>query len=117
MDIRFVHIGKGNVLNALEVLYILPPGRTDGHRLVEESKKAKRLIDATAGRKTRSLIVLKNGTVVKCLLSYEALMNRLNGKTAQVTKEDKIELEDEEKDEAVLDTDVSDVPDAGAEDE
>ena len=117
MDIRFVHIGKGNVLNALEVLYILPPGRTDGHRLVEESRKAKRLIDATAGRKTRSLIVLKNGPVVKAMLSYEALMNRLNGKAAQVTKEDKFELESEEKDETLFDTQLSDVPDAGAEDE
>lgn len=110
MDIRFVHIGKGNVINALEVHYIVPPNRTDGHRLVDEGRKTKKMIDATAGRKTRSIIVMKDGTIIKCLLSYEALMNRLNGKPSPATKEDKGDLDD-----TLFDTELSDVPDAGTE--
>ena len=94
MDIRFTHIGKGNVVNANETLMILQPGYLSARRYV--AKKAGTLVDATQGKRIRSIIVMKGGTVIQATLSYETLMNRLNGKIPQVTKEDHVEEEGDE---------------------
>lgn len=114
MDIRFTHIGKGNVVNANETLMILQPGYLSARRYVDEAKKAGTLVDATQGKRIRSIIVMKGGIVIQATLSYETLMNRLNGKIPQVTKEDK---EESDTDETIFNPRLSDVSDAGTEDE
>jgi len=59
-----VNIGFGNVVAASKVVAIVTPGSAPMKRLREEAKKTGRLIDATEGRRTRSIIVTDSNHII-----------------------------------------------------
>ena len=101
-ELLFVHIGKGNVINAAEVLLVIPPNRTAARRYLASAKDKTKVIDATGGKRFRSLIVMKTGDIIKATISYETLMGRLNGipkpNAADVLPEEEDEYDEEEED-------------------
>lgn len=72
-----VNIGYGNFVLPRRIVAILESGSLPMKRLRERSQQANRLLDATAGRKTRSLIVLDSGHVVLSALAPQTLHDRL----------------------------------------
>lgn len=72
-----VNIGHGNIITRSRILAILEAGSLPVRRLRERSLESNRLIDATAGRKTRSLIVLDSEHVVLSALATQTLQERL----------------------------------------
>lgn len=74
-------VGKGSVVNALEVECILVPTTEETKRQVKIAKDNGRYLPVNRGRKIRSVILMKSGWVMPCMLSYETVMNRLNGKS------------------------------------
>ena len=64
MDPKLLNVGFGNSVVSDRVVAILTPTSSPMKRLREEARDSKRLIDATQGRKTRSIIVTDSNHVI-----------------------------------------------------
>lgn len=74
---RALNVGHGNFLVTDRIVAILESGSLPMKRLRERSLELNRLVDATAGRKTRSLVVLDSEHVVLSALAPQTLFERL----------------------------------------
>jgi len=74
---RIINIGFGNSVIVSRIIAIVNPDSSSGKRLKEESKQSRLLIDATKGRKTRSIIVMDSGHIVLSAMSNDVLNNRI----------------------------------------
>jgi regulator of extracellular matrix RemA (YlzA/DUF370 family) len=83
MDGRLVNIGFGNTVIANRVVAVVMPGSAPMKRLREEARGSQRLIDATHGRKTRSIIVTDSNHIILSAVHAETLSLRLNGNQGQ----------------------------------
>jgi regulator of extracellular matrix RemA (YlzA/DUF370 family) len=77
-DVRpvLVSIGFGNVVSTSKVVAIVTPGSAPMKRLREEAKKSGKLIDATEGRRTRSIIVTDSNHIILSALQAETITQR-----------------------------------------
>jgi regulator of extracellular matrix RemA (YlzA/DUF370 family) len=78
MDGRLVNIGFGNTVISTRVVAVILPGSAPMKRLREDARNAQRLIDATHGRKTRSIIITDSNHVILSAVHAETLSLRLN---------------------------------------
>jgi len=74
-----VNIGFGNVVAAGRIICILSPASAPMKRLREEAREMHLLVDATEGRRTRSIIVADSGHTILSALVPETLVQRING--------------------------------------
>ncbi len=74
---RALNVGHGNFLVTDRIVAILESGSLPMKRLRERSLELNRLVDATAGRKTRSLVVLDSEHVILSALAPQTLFERL----------------------------------------
>lgn len=72
-----MNVGYGNFVSPKRIIAILESGSLPMKRLRERSQQSNLLLDATAGRKTRSLIVLDSNHVVLSALAPSTLQDRL----------------------------------------
>jgi hypothetical protein len=82
-----INIGFGNVVSSSRVIAIVSPNSAPLRRLKEEAKKKGKLIDATEGRKTRSIIVMDSDHIVLSALQPETITQRFSGKEESVSVE------------------------------
>ncbi len=76
-----VNIGFGNVVAVSKVVAIVTPSSAPMKRLRDEAKKGGRLIDATEGRRTRSIIVTDSNHIILSAIQAETITQRfLEGK-------------------------------------
>jgi hypothetical protein len=73
---NLLNIGFGSTVVADRVLAILVPNSAPMKRLKDEAKKDKRLVDATQGRRTRSIIVLDSNHVILSAIQAETVSQR-----------------------------------------
>jgi extracellular matrix regulatory protein A len=78
MRSHMVNIGFGNMVMADRVVSIVTPLSSPIKRLKDEARDANRLVDATHGRKTRSVIVLDSQHIVLSAIQVETLCQRLD---------------------------------------
>lgn len=76
---KVLNVGYGNVVVASRVIAVIGPGAAPIRRLRVEAGKRGKLVDATQGRKTRSVIVTDSDHVVLSAIQPETLVNRLAG--------------------------------------
>ncbi|MEE8399333.1 MAG: DUF370 domain-containing protein [Desulfobacterales bacterium] len=76
MEKTLLNIGFGNTVIAERVVAIAMPNSAPMKRLKDEAKDDKRLIDATHGRRTRSIIVLDSNHVVLSAIQAETISQR-----------------------------------------
>lgn len=89
---KLLNIGFGNSVVARRVVAIVNPTSSPMKRLREEAREAKRLVDATQGRRTRSIIVIDSGHIILSAIQAETMAQRFE----QTTFEDQsISLTDE----------------------
>ncbi len=91
MEMKFINIGFGNVVSAHRVISIVAPESAPIKRIVQEARDAGDLIDATYGRRTRSVLVMDSGHVVLSAVQPETIVNRIADKEESAAK-----AEDEE---------------------
>jgi len=77
---RLINIGFNNTIPLDRVLVILKPESAPIKRYIAEVKKSNMVIDATYGRRTRSVIVLDTGHLVMSSVQPETVSNRANNK-------------------------------------
>ncbi|MCR5304569.1 MAG: DUF370 domain-containing protein [Lachnospiraceae bacterium] len=72
----FIHVGFGNIVNRNKVIAIVSPEGAPIRRMVSNSRDNGSSIDATHGRKTRSVLFMEGGQLVLSALSPETLLRR-----------------------------------------
>ncbi len=68
-----INIGFGNVVVASKVVAVVSPGSAPMKRLRDEARSAGRLVDATEGRRTRSIIVTDSGHIILSAIQPETI--------------------------------------------
>uniref|UniRef100_A0A7C4EMX4 Putative regulatory protein ENV75_06355 n=1 Tax=Thermodesulfovibrio aggregans TaxID=86166 RepID=A0A7C4EMX4_9BACT len=74
----FVNIGFGNVVSLSRIVAVVNPGSSPMKRMKDEAKKRGKLIDATEGRKTRSIIIVDSDHIILSALQVETILQRIN---------------------------------------
>lgn len=74
---RLLNIGFGNLILASRVVAIVNSASSPMRRLREDAKDQGRLIDATQGRKTRSIIITDSNHVILCAVQAETIGQRV----------------------------------------
>ena len=75
---RLVNIGFGNTVNADRIVAVVSPEAAPVKRIVQVAKDSGTAIDATCGRKTRSVIVCDSGHVVLSALHPDTLSGKIS---------------------------------------
>jgi regulator of extracellular matrix RemA (YlzA/DUF370 family) len=73
----FIHIGFGNIVNADKVISIVSPDAAPVKRLVQHAREEGRTVDASAGRRTKAVLVMENNMVVLSALLPETIAARI----------------------------------------
>ncbi len=68
-----VNIGFGNVVIASKVVAVVSPASAPMKRLRDEARSAGKLVDATEGRRTRSIIITDSGHVILSAIQPETI--------------------------------------------
>ena len=76
MDKR-IHIGFGNIVNTAKIIAIVSPDSAPVKRLVQKAKEDGTVIDATQGRKTKSVLVMEDSRIVLSALLPETIAGRV----------------------------------------
>ena len=76
MEPSLLNIGFGSTVVAHRIVSIVSPNSAPMKRLKDEAKDEKRLIDATHGRRTRSIIVMDSNHVVLSAIQAETISQR-----------------------------------------
>ena len=79
MKYRLIHIGFGNMAVAERVVAIIQPASSPVKRLKDDARENRRLIDATQGRKTRSIIVTDSNHIILSAIQPETIASRIDG--------------------------------------
>ncbi len=72
-----LNIGYGNFVVAARVVSIVSPQSAPMKRLREEASSRNKLIDATQGRRTRSIIVTDSDHVILSAINPDTIATRL----------------------------------------
>ena len=76
---KLINIGFGNIVSADKVVAVVSPESAPMKRIREEARQERMLIDATYGRKTRSVIIIDSNHVVLSAVQPETIAQRLEG--------------------------------------
>lgn len=78
MTHKLVNVGFGNSVVSRRVIAIISPNAAPMKRLRDEARQDKRLIDATQGRKTRSIIITDSNHVILSAIQSETIAQRFS---------------------------------------
>jgi len=77
---RLINIGFRNIVSANRVVAIVSPESAPIKRIIQDAREGNVLIDATYGRRTRSVIITDSGHVVLSAIQPETIAHRFAGK-------------------------------------
>ena len=76
MEKTLLNIGFGNTVVAERVVAIVAPNSAPMKRLKDEARDERRLVDATHGRRTRSIVIMDSNHVVLSAIQAETISQR-----------------------------------------
>ena len=74
----FVNIGYGNMVNTDKIYSIVGPEAAPVKRMVQSAKDNGVATDGTCGRKTKSVLVMENNSIVLSSLLPETIVLRID---------------------------------------
>ncbi|MCD7742606.1 MAG: DUF370 domain-containing protein [Ruminococcus sp.] len=77
---QLLNIGFGNLVSADRLIAIVSPDAAPIKRLIQEARDRGTLIDASCGRKTKSVLVMDSDHVVLSSISTDTVSSRLNNR-------------------------------------
>lgn len=77
-----LNIGYGNLVVSSRVTAIVAPGAAPMKRLRDEASKRNKLVDATQGRRTRSIIIMDDDHVILSAINPETIASRFAAEEA-----------------------------------
>ncbi len=79
-----INIGFGNVISGDRVIAIVNPESSPVKRMKDEAKASGKLIDATYGRKTRSILITDSNHVILSALQPETIAQRFKSSMLEI---------------------------------
>ncbi|MDY3279756.1 MAG: DUF370 domain-containing protein [Eubacteriales bacterium] len=76
---KLLNVGFGNMVAAARVIAVVGPDSMPVKRIVGEARESGKLVDATAGRKTRAVLMMDSGHVVLSAIQPETIAGRMQG--------------------------------------
>lgn len=89
---KLINIGFGNMVSSDRVLTIISPESAPIKRIIQEAKERSMLVDATYGRRTRSVIIMDTDHVILSAIQPEIIANRAAGKAEPTQIDEEAEL-------------------------
>ena len=74
--VKLINIGFGNIVSAERVIAIVSPDSAPVKRIIQDAREKGLLIDATCGRRTRSVTVTDSNHVVLSAIQPETVAAR-----------------------------------------
>ena len=71
---NLINIGYGNIVNADKIVAIVQPDSAPSKRLMQNAKQSGTAIDATKGRRIRSIMIMESSQIVLSALTTDTLM-------------------------------------------
>ena len=88
---KLINIGFGSLVAANRVLAIMDPDSAPIKRMIQEARDRGMLIDASYGRKTKSVILMDTDHVILSALTPETLTARMTGQqTDEIEEEENV---------------------------
>ena len=75
---RLISIGFGSYVSQERILAAVEPESNPIKRVIAQAKESGRLIDATYGRRTETVLVMDNGAVILCPVGPRELASRID---------------------------------------
>ena len=85
---KLVNIGFGSMVVTGRMLSVLSPDSAPIKRMIQEARDRGMLIDASYGRKTKSVILMDTDHVILSALTPETLTARMTGQQEEETEEE-----------------------------
>lgn len=85
---KLINIGFGNVVAAGRILAVVSPESAPMRRLIVEARDRGMLIDASFGRKTKSVLLMDTDHVILSAVSPETVSARLEDRPDPVQEEE-----------------------------
>ena len=85
---KLINIGFGSMIAANRMLSILEPDSAPIKRVVQEARDRGMLIDASYGRKTKSVILMDTDHVILSAITPEVLSDRWMDKHTEVQEDE-----------------------------
>ena len=79
---KLINIGFGNMVSLDRLIAIVSPDSAPIKRIIQEARDRGRLIDASYGRRTRSVIVMDTDHIILSAILPETVAGRFNEKNA-----------------------------------
>ena len=76
---KLLNVGFGNMVAAARVIAVVGPDSMPVKRIVGEARESGKQVDATAGRKTRAVLMMDSGHVVLSAIQPETIAGRMQG--------------------------------------
>ena len=75
---KLINIGYGNVVLADKIVAVVSPESAPIKRIIQDAREKGNLIDASYGRRTRSVIISESNHVILSSVQPETIANRLD---------------------------------------
>ena len=85
---KLINIGFGSMVAANRVLAFMDPDSAPIKRIVQEAKDRGMLVDASYGRKTKSVLLMDTDHVILSALTPDVLSVRWEGREETVKEDD-----------------------------
>ena len=79
---RLLNIGFGNMVACERVVSVVSPDSAPVKRMVQEARESGHIVDATAGRRTRAVLIMDSGHIVLSAILPETIGTRIAGDKA-----------------------------------
>jgi regulator of extracellular matrix RemA (YlzA/DUF370 family) len=73
-----INVGFGNVVNTSKIVAVINPEAAPIKRMVQSAKDKGLTVDATQGRRTRSVIITEDEYIILSALQPETIAGRFN---------------------------------------
>ena len=85
---QLINIGYGNMVSANRVVAVVSPDSAPVKRMIQDAKGRGLIIDATLGRKTRSVLIMDSNHIVLSAIQTASAAGRLTGKETDSPEEE-----------------------------
>ena len=91
---KLINIGFGNLVSDIRIVSVVLPESAPVKRLSQEAREKGMLIDATYGRKTKSVIVCDSEHVILSALPPDIIVQRHSATSQGITYEERVDSDE-----------------------
>lgn len=73
---RLLNVGFGNMVACDRIVSVISPDSAPVKRMIQEARESGHIIDATAGRRTRAVLIMDSGHIVLSAITPETVSIR-----------------------------------------